>query len=79
MSISKEEMLTEIDYLEGVTLFPQSERIDAIRALILAVGEWQKRARCIRTMQGGTFQTSNDEIFAAGLIEDIRDFGEEKE
>ena len=73
MSVSKEEMLAELDYLEGAALLPHSERTDAIRALILAVEKWQQRI--IKLLAMGPFGAKDSWV---SLREDIRDFGKEK-
>jgi len=70
MSVSKEEMLAELDYLEGAALLPHSERTDAIRALLLAVGEWQIIA--------GKHENLINLKAVRKLLCDIRDFGEKK-
>jgi len=71
MSVSKEEMLAELDYLEGAALLPHSERTDAIRRLILAVEEWRKSAN-------RALGDPDEKTLTRLLAEDIRDFGKKE-
>ena len=64
------ELMEEIDYLEGAAHLPPSERTQALRCLVLKVGEWQKRANIVELELFRDSETQG----AYELAVDIRDF-----